>query len=372
MKKSMFARVASPVFIVAVGLFASREVDAADTPKFSTLPVGRITISPLKKGPEAIGARESVPGFYLAVEAWRSSVPVQHRTVSVVGDPRVAEVLNGATFKRASREVEDTSRVCFAESQLQMMLSSLPKMDVDALNALNAEWGTGSSFTAQAQVHPKSKDNPRPGVTAIHSEKVVEQNGTASLESVDAWVDPASRGVRLIGKASLPLTLISTTVGGVKVFAGRDERPDGKRFVQFVVVGPREDPAGLGRAMWATKANGEVVHGGCDHLRVGLPVDAPGGDHAHFQTHVVLPSESSELAQHEPQKHTIDNGGGAGSSDSEAEVTEKELRTRAMEVQVSLSKTSKDKEPVVSVSFGWASREQTQRVAVDTSRSRRF
>jgi len=40
---------------------------------------------------------------------------------------------------------------------------------------------------------------------------------------------------------------------------------------------------------------------------------------------------------------------------------EVEMRSRDAQISLSVSQTSRDKEPIVSVSFGWSGREQTQR-----------
>lgn len=48
-------------------------------------------------------------------------------------------------------------------------------------------------------------------------------------------------------------------------------------------------------------------------------------------------------------------------SEPEAAV-EREARTRTMQIHLGVSQSSRDKEPLVAVSFGWASREQVERV----------
>jgi hypothetical protein len=237
----------SPI-VFALLVAGAHEARGAEPPKLSALPVGRVTTAPTKAAPPSIGARESVPGFYVAAPQYPASVPVRHRSVTVIGDPKVAEGV------RTNRHVEDRSNVCYAERSFAVReASEMAQLDPKAL-----EWGAQSSFSSRTQLMPPSKDNWHSGIAAIHSERVIEQNGVTSLESVDAWVDPTTKGARLIGKASLPLTLVGSTPFGVKVFAGRDERADGKRFVQFVLVQPPSTDLAasiLGSQMWAARTS---------------------------------------------------------------------------------------------------------------------
>jgi hypothetical protein len=195
-----------------------------------------------------------------------------------------------------------------------------------------------------------------------------------TLESVDAWVDPATRGARLIGKSSLPLKLVRTPVFGLKVYAARDERPDGKRLVQFIVVRPKTTSAnGRTSQMWSMRQEGIVAHSsGCGHARLALPADAKSGETATFVATVVLPaldgSGTPSVTKVEPKAEAKDAKprpvaffpGMKRGSGVEGE-NEREVRTRMLHVQVSVSQTSREKEPLVSVSSSWGGREQLDR-----------
>lgn len=113
------------------------------------------------------------------------------------------------------------------------------------------------------------------------------------LESVDAWVDPATQGARLIARASLPLVLVGTSVGGVKVYAGRDEREgSAARFVQFIVVGPASQTRSRSDTLMAMRQDGNsgAQASGCGRVRMPLVVDAKYGDSAIVSVTVELPS----------------------------------------------------------------------------------
>jgi hypothetical protein len=312
-------------------------------PTFSKLPVGMLTEPPSKAGPASIAARESAPGFYLASPLFSGKVPAMHRFVAVLGDATQAEAMKtGARgAKPFPRGPIESNGVCLAETaaDFRMMMMNA----VEDPNPRLSEW---HEFQEQVQTYPKNKENPRSGVTAVHSERFVERADGPVIESVDAWVDPDTRGVRLIGKATLPLVPVATTAG-LRVFAGRDERPNGKKLVQFVLVPPKAATKAMRQTpVWATRSDGDVVHGGCGHLRVGLPVEDLDGEHAVFRAEVQLPSGEKSAATAKAKE----DGPKAD-----------EVRVRPIAVQVSISKTTRDKEPVVSVSYGWAGRERFER-----------
>jgi hypothetical protein len=336
MKRTAFAL----VVIAFASPAAAGEPEQVPAPVFSKLPIGMLTEPPSKAGPSSITARESAPGFYLASPMFSGKIPAMHRFVAVTADPAQAEAMRtGARGAKPSPRAPSTesSGVCLAETAMDVRML---QMNAEEQNPRLGEW---HEFQEQVQAYPKNKENPRSGIVAVHSERFVEQGGRASIESVDAWVDPDTRGVRLLGKASLPLVAVGTTGFGVRVFAGRDERPNGKKLVQFVLVAPKPASRMVRQTpVWAMGSDGDVVHGGCGHLRVGLPVEDLDGEHAVFRAEVQLPNASAMKAKDEATK-----------SD--------EVRVRPLSVQVSVSKTTRDKEPVVSVSYGWAGRERLER-----------
>jgi hypothetical protein len=364
--------------------FTAGDATANEVPKFSELSAGRVTSVPMTKPPAFIPARESVPGLYVTSQKWTPEVPLMHRHVTIVGDPKIAAAMK---TEEGARQLEDTSGACFTEAHLSMLEHLSPEM---AKDERYTEWEQSLSFEANAW--PKSKDNSQSGITAIHMEKVVEQNGNVTLETTDSWVDPGTRGARLITKASLPLKLVTTAVGGVKVYAGRDDRPEGRRYIQFVVMRPRDKKLQRAGTMWGVKQDGNSVHGNCNHLRVGIPTDAKGGDSAVVIAPVILPNLPREdgAPEKEKEKESADKNAKLDtaapapppppppppikvafgkkrplpppSSTAAQTMVEKEIRVRAMQVQVSVSRTTKDTDPVLSVSFGWANRETNQRV----------
>jgi hypothetical protein len=338
--------IAAAVVIVAFASpAAAGEPSAPPPPVFSKLPIGTLTAPPSKGAPRSIAARETAPGFYVAASQFSGKIPAMHRFVTVLGDRAQAEALKpGARgpkpFPRG--QTAESNGVCLAETPMDLRMM---QMSMEDLNPRATEW---HEFQEQVQAYPRNKENPRSGVVAVHSERFVEHDGSASIESVDAWVDPDTRGVRLIGKATLPLVPVATIGFGLRVFAGRDERPTGKKLVQFVLIPPKSAARAMRQTpVWATQGDGDVVHGGCGHLRVGLPVEELDGEHAVFRAEVQLPNAEKSAASAPKAK--------------EESPRPDEIRVRPLAVQVSISKTTRDKEPVVSVSYGWAGRERFER-----------
>jgi hypothetical protein len=362
--------VGAPAAFAFIALASSAR---ADVPKYGELPSGHVTLAPKAKAPAFVAAHERVPGLFVVSQKFPPETPAHVRHVTVVADAKIADAIRaGEGFERVDAE----SGTCFAEAGNHRM-----RMDDDD-EASSREWNTSQMW--QLNLWPRSRDNDAQGVTAIHSERLVESGGKVSLETIDAWVDPSTRGARLITKASLPLTLVGSAVGGLKVYAARDERDGGKRFVQFVVARPSASSAAGSRSMMAVRQDGLGSHGsGCGHLRMALAAEPKAGDSAVALVPVELPPLGGER-----RDASSESGGAAAAKapppppaaalgprsvlrrlkqrgappSSGGEPKERELRTREMQVHLSVSQTSNDKEPLLAVSFGWSGREQVQRV----------
>lgn len=361
MTTSQLMRVFLGIGMLTGTLVLAHDARGGDAPIFSELPVGRITTPPSKKV-YSVSARESVPGFFLVSQPHNAMLAPLQRRLSIATDARLAAALKSGDGFAPS---EHTASGCLS----QMNLSPFDDGEQER------EWDENQSTAAEA--YPKSADNPMSGVVAIHSERIVEQDGAVTLESVDAWVDPATRGARLISKASLPLKLLRAPAFGMKVYAGRDERPDGKRFVQFVIVRPQTSQTARTTQMWSLRQDGAMAHAsGCGHLRVALPIGGE-GDTATIITTVELPtldangkevkvaSSPAPLSPPTLRKpfaklRPVPFRKPFFAEDGSAK--ERELRTRMLHIQVSVSQTAREKEPLVSASSSWGGREQVERV----------
>jgi hypothetical protein len=290
----------------------------------------------------------------VVVPKFPPQVAARSRFVSVVGEAKSAEQINkGEGVDAEEREIG----ACFSDGAMSSDGDSESPSDGPG-HPRPREWSASQGW--QVNLWPRSKENQSAGVTAVHRERLVQESGEsgesgkATLESIDAWVDPVTRGVRLIARASLPLVQVGSAIGGAKVYAARDERPSGARYVHYVVVRPPASGQRLG-GMAAMRQDGNSAHGnGCGHLRMPLAVATNDGDTAVVMVPVELPA--APKAKGEERAARVNDA-------REPEAVEREIRTRDMQIHVGVSQSSRDKEPLLAVSFGWATREQVQRVA---------
>jgi hypothetical protein len=204
-------------------------------------------------------------------------------------------------------------------------------------------------------------------VTAVHQERLsTDGSGKASLEYVDAWVDPDTLGARQIARGSLPLVRVASGPSGIEVYAARDEG-----LVHFVVR-PGSVPdemktdanasfvQSLARRLIA-QMPGALASGNseCGHLRVSLEASAHDAQMATVQATALFP----------PLEKPKDDEDDASGAKTDGPMTNasmralrafRSLRKRQLLVNLSASQTASDDRPLLSVSFGWAGKEDEQ------------
>lgn len=383
--------------VPALGLFAFAPSAHAEIPKYDAVPTGQLTSLPKGAPPASIAPSEKVPGLFVTSHKHSKETPLESRYITIVGDQKAAESIStGESFD--PDDAGDRTSTCFTESHRNMRkpltkkgmpMPSEEDNDPDSLDPEANEWQTSQMW--QVNLWPKGRNNPQGGVTAVHSERVVTTDGKVTLESVDAWVDAQTRGARLIAKASLPLTLVGTALGGVKVYAARLDR-EGRKVVEFVVLRPKANASARGSSMVGMRQDGQSMHGsGCGHLRMPLVVDAK-GDSGVVMVPVELPdlpkTDDAPSAPAEKAKEAAPATAAAAApapplpkgslrkrigklgrpspppsiEQPDNPPVERELRTRDMQVHLAMSQTTADPQPVLAVSFGWAGRESVQRI----------
>jgi hypothetical protein len=371
----------------ALSVLAFASEASADAPKYGDLPSGTIADPPaVAKKPAAIGARETVPGLYVARQKQNPRFSNGQSYVTVVADAENAKSIEkGEGFNR------DDSPMCLTEAHQSFASDDDEDEDPTAMKPRQEKLAWDENGLNQTNFWTKTKDNPSGGIGAMHAEKVVEgANGAATLEGMDAWIDPATKGARLIGKSSLPLKQIGSALGGTKIFAAKTTH-GGKPFVDFVILRSK-NASEMTRSMglFAFHHDGSSAQSsGCPHLRVSVPVQASGGDTAVVMVTSTLPDlphESDDDADTTKSEKTKEvtpapaappppppvNAKGVKKRVTKrprmpffpggtGEAKEVERRTRDAQVSLSVSQTSRDKEPIISISYGWSSREQVQR-----------
>jgi hypothetical protein len=294
-------------------------------PAYAALPQGSLSAPPSTKIPAHIAATEKVPGFYVTVPNMNMKVRAAMKRTSV---PRFAQVFASEDHAKGGNRNSDT---CFAEDPTERV----SKRKIDPMPSEDAEPRAWSNLQ-QMLTFPISRDMGVPvGVHAVHSERIVTSGDFASLESADVWVDPETKGVRLIGRASTPLRLLGAVPKGPRVWAMREG--DDKLHV-FVTQDPEILTRGDG--LVSVSARGTDQASSCSHLRVTLKVEKGGADAVSILGTADLPA--------------LERGDGRGAKGAS------ELRIRPVRVHTSVTWTSHDTAPVMTLSFGWEARTRTQ------------
>lgn len=330
---------------LALALVASASAAAPDAapPRYGQLVAGSPTQIPLKKEPAAIGGREKAPGIF--PEKSDQGYGPNIRATEIAELPATDLPAEGSP-ERAQL------RTCFTETYHR---------DVETLRHQAGEgldWIDAAALSPSVTLYEKTADMPSGGVTAIHSERFEEDGKGPRLEMTDAWVDPVTRGARVIARKSMALSLVAKSSFGVRVYASRDDAAATKK-VQFVLV-PDDRNRAVTTQLFGVRntANGGMVQSGCGHLRIGMPIDDDGST-ARLRTTVLIEDVPVEKPTEEVAAPVRFKGRFPKRHARVASPQVRESRVRDLVTQVSVSRTSRDPEPVISVSFGWDGREST-------------
>lgn len=337
------ARLAAAPIAGAIALVAMHSEPAAakQLPAYQELAPGRFTgIPPEKSRPSSIPSTETVSGFRV-VPGTRSG---NNQVVTLVVDTPGRPAPSSVDPPRVPSTLE-TVDGCFAQAPMPAPSPS-PPFGVNVPSP-RPEWETNFSWQTMIWTGQGTPRQPVP----VHYERVVETATSATLESTDLWIDPQTLGLRLIGKGSVPLRHVGDAPGGVRFYVGRDDRPDGKHFVQFVVQRSKNTPFQEAQTARGARSDGAIISAGaCSHHRVALSADK-GGENATLQFTTVLPplgpnehSSAPPLPSALPGQHVRD------------------VRARTVRASFSVSQTSRDKDPILSLSTSWGSAETTQRL----------
>jgi hypothetical protein len=290
----------------------------AEPTSFAALPQGAIPSPPAVKPPARIPASEKVAGFYVTVPEFPA------RKMRGKAIPRFAQLFANEEQSRGGAQRD----ACFAEDAAER--ASKGRAAPEEEQTSPRAWSS-----LQQMLSFSSRDaGTAIGVRAVHAERVVVSGDTASLESTDAWVDPDTHGVRLIGRSSAPLRLLGAVPNGPRVWAMRE----GADKLDLIVT---EDPQMLvrGESLMAMPARGSTEGSSCAHLRVSLAVEKGGADAVSVLSAAELPP--------------LDRGDGRAAKGND------EVRIRPLRVHASVTWTSHDNAPVLSLSFGWETRAHT-------------
>jgi hypothetical protein len=303
---------------------------------FSSLPSGKVPLPPKSKTPATIGANEKVAGFFFAGPKGRADY------VTLVSSAKAAKQMMEGTRGDGS-EGRRPSEACFTEREQ----NGMRRFD-------DTEEAWRGSLQSSLGMSASTQHGQRPVVTAVHSERVADEDGRPSLEIIDAWIDPMTRGARLIGRSTVPLVLLSTLFEGTKIYALRDAE------TVHVILVPSRDRKRTGHEGLFATADTSLVQSGCDHIRATLKTEKGQGQTASFVASVELPSLDKEAPETKEAKEAreVKEAKADPMAAFRASRPRTELRTRPVHVQASVTWASRDKDALVSVSAGWDSRER--------------
>jgi hypothetical protein len=310
-----------PVTLLLAGVAPRAHAAGQTPPSYGALPQAAETSPPLDHPPSRVAPNEKVDGIVVAYppkQMLRNGKPTY-----------VMVAVNEALANPFAGKQAEPDGTCFSQTM---------KMGKDVA----PEWMPSGESRLTLMI--PTAENHEPAVLPLRSEKLVTQGGKPSLQVTYAWVDPASRGVRLIGRQNVPLAPIATGPSGVTVFSARDTK-----WVDVVVKSSDVEAAsmrpgfGLTRSMMGMGPDGRAVSASCGHTRVRLHVEPQAAEIATFVGDVDLAPVQEQAVQAA--------GRTVGSTD---------FRQRSLRISVSSTWLSRDKEPVLSVSFGWAGAEKSQ------------
>ena len=337
-------------------------------PSFASLPEGHVAALPETPPPERVAAREKAGGFVAAPMPKEQATQLLQARQDVVFSYLFADEQQARAFAKSRGSQDDRADACLVDGGNAETLTS--GRGSEEGEAEPREWpatyASTLSFQREAnrvsgkpgQVVVRSRRHARSSsggdIHAVHSERFVAgQDGRASLEIADAWFDARTRGVRLLGRSTLPLLRVFVGPNGLEVYAARDGAA-----VQIVLHAPDRpsDDAALGdqlrprlRSMAVTLPDHNGGNTDCGHLRVALRAPRGVGEMATLQSIAFLPPLDADPGD-APDGESDE---GRGSRLFQA------MRQRPFQLGVSATASSTDKSPVLSVALGWIGRERT-------------
>jgi hypothetical protein len=291
-----------------------------------------------KSAPDLVKASERVAGFVIVPPPAEQQKQIV-RYGQDYGFAYLFPDAERARQYRASRPVDAPPNVCFSEAG-----PDASGEDEDGADGAPSTPAWSSSGTSQTTLQWRASD-PRTAVHAMHSEVfVAESDGRASLRIVDAWVDPRTRGARLIGRSTLPLSRIYTGPNGLELYAARDGSA-----VQVVVRAAGRADGSVVSALERSARNltmilpdGNVAGTDCGHVRIALKPSPGSAQMAILQSVAFL--------------HPLATPGAPVVDEPKLQAPES-FRRRPFQLSVSASQSTTDPRPVLSVAAAWIGRE---------------
>jgi hypothetical protein len=331
-------------------------------PAFASLPEGHVAPLPRATPPTHIAATEKVDGFFPT-----KMRPEMARAMSARPGLFFTYLFPQEQQAKAFLGTRNGANDCPVDSCLTDGgdAATLSRAATDDPDAEPGDWPAACSSMLSFQVDltqeatsagAASKPGANPGAQNVHAVRsqrlVTGEDGHASLVITDVWLDTRTRGARLIGRSTLPLSRVFVGPNGLEVYGARDG--NAVRVVMHTSEHPADDPALSAqlrtrlRGLAVSLPDGSGGTGDCGHVSFTLRAVPGGGQMATLRSVAFLPSLDA------------DHGGSDGESDdARAERWLEAMRQRPFQLSVSATSSTADASPVLSIALGWTGREQT-------------
>jgi hypothetical protein len=382
-------RTTTSLLLVAGGLaaiVASPQSASADTVPIASLPVTPPAVKiPVTSStaPDKIQAGEHVDGIYPAMLplAKRKQAEDQgYRIVTIFTSQKEADDYAAGTTTSSDPLYESTSpRTCM--TRWGTMASRVaysyrfkpyePPKPTPAQIAMLVKQHRWPPPKPKPAAKPATPVVQKDAVYLVHLEHLSPATDTLTIDTVDAYIDLQTMASRLVSKSTEKLARVGTGPNGIGVYAARDDA--GKS--DFLVTGPDlpapasasdrqaqvSSLAGTAGRLLAQVPSGSTEVG-CGYARFSLEAKPGSGQMATVFANAFLPPapDPSDADNAEPPTQS--------DSDDEGEQMREELeqqaranrsqRSRPLAVNVSLSQLTSEPAPLLSVTFGWAGKDQ--------------
>jgi len=374
--------------IVAAGLAAavsSPDTALADTVPFQNLPVApKMAKETQPIAPDKVAAGEHTDGIFPAIlpEARRKATEQEgYRYVQVFATEKEASAYaaDGTITSNTSKESSAT-RTCLTSGgtlsqHLSLYFRTKPYV---------APKPSPQTIAMLQKMHrwppPPQKVSKLPAkdtVQLIHMERLIQAADGATLETTEAFIDLQTMGTHSVSKSTTKLVKVATGPNSLGVYAAREEGEKGGS--QFLVTNPELPPTAseedrqaqvqqltaTANRLVAQMPSGVSSETGCGYVRFTLSAKPGSGQMATVLATAFLPPGSDP-----------DDGGQEDTSRFESEdMSEEQMkavremvhrdnrsqRARTVAVNLSFSQLESETAPLLSVTFGWAGKDQQLR-----------
>jgi hypothetical protein len=368
-------------------VFSSPGGAAADTISFANLPV--VPAPPPRAGsggapstswPVTIPATEHVDGVFVALQPDKIRKPLEDKNgyhyVSIFTTDKAAQTYaTTGSYLVAYPEDRTAPRVCLTGGgslgqRITSTLRTKPYVPPPPSPSQIARLKAMHRWPPPPPKPVKVTTPPHDVMQHVALEKVTVTGDQAKVELTDALVDLKTLGTRLMNSTSTTLTRVATGPSGLGIFASRDD----KGQIQFLVTSPElpapdvdtdrhrqlENLGEVADRVMAQLPSGVSAESGCGHVRFTMGATKAGsGQMATILAAAFLPPST------DPDESPPDDEQAPGSQDDEGMAQQattaharRTQRARPVAVSVSISQLASEQAPLLSVSYGWAGKDE--------------